>query len=162
MTLVITPFIPFELGETDLAQRAVQSYKKYDQTGEYAILRECFSNIHHLVNLNPSKKFVAIQACEALARTTIDLYQSIYVKFVIANFVCSIRDNAQLGVDPYWAAQCIVKMQLIKADGVDYKKAKEAGLRIEDSNSLAANGVVIDYSNSFEFEGILKVQHSRI
>ena len=128
MTLIIVPFLPFELGESNLAQKVVESYNKYGSTGEYSFLKDCFAYLYHMAANNPKKKIIAAKASEALACKTINVYNDIYIKFFIANSVNSIFSEAQLEASQYWIDQSHLMKKKINEEIFNKPQSKEAGL----------------------------------
>lgn len=145
MTLVVTPFRPFHLGGSPSATAAIANYMEYEKTGKYCYLKECFAKLDFLVAEDPSRKIIATQASEALARKTIDVYQSVYIKLFIANSVDSIRRHARAEVDPYWVEQSLAFAEKIKEEGLDQDEAEAAGLRVlTPKEAKSANLTIIE------------------
>ncbi len=141
MTLTITPFLPFELGESILAKKAVENYKKYDSTDEYPYLQECFANLAFVEIQSPEKKIIAAKASDALARVTIDRYSNIYNKSFIANSANSALMNARLN-NQYWKNEFSSLVAKIMEEGMDPLQASEAGLAIVSKENVKKAGMV--------------------
>jgi len=146
MRLTIIPFLPFELGESDQARKVVENYKIYGSNGEYSYLQECFANLNYMVKKNLGNKFVVVNACDALARKTHDIYEDVYVKLFIASSAESIYRQARLEPNLYWTEQCRQHGAMIKEKGVDSVQAAKAGLKefssIEEAKKNGIKGVI--------------------
>ena len=143
MTLTIIPFLPFELGESNLARKVVENYKKYESTGEYTYLKECFASLCFIVEKHPEKKIVAVNACDAIARKTYDLYKNFYIKAFIANSADSIFRQAQLQPNQYWTEECRLNGQMMKRNGFDPLEAAKAGfVQLPSIEEAKARGFV--------------------
>ena len=141
MTLTITPFLPFELGESNLARNAVESYKKYEKTGDYSCLKDCFANLFYVEKKCPEKKITAAKASDALARVTVDRYDDIYKKCFIANSADSALMTAKLD-NQFWNNQYKTLADKILEEGMEPLQATEAGFGIFKEEGLIKAGMV--------------------
>ncbi|HEV8052211.1 MAG TPA: hypothetical protein VGP47_06940 [Parachlamydiaceae bacterium] len=132
MTLSISPFLPFELGESRDAQNAVFCYKKFNETkGEFSYLKNCFANLHNLQTLDPEIIITSAQASDALARVTFDTYEDDYQKSIIANYANHALVAAELD-NQFWNDKTKFLLNKIMKIGFNPSQAIEAGIPIND------------------------------
>lgn len=140
MTLSITQagiIQTFNIGESSIAQKAIQSYERYQAGHKYEDLKNCFAYLSFSVDATPQHKKAACLASEALAASTLDFQTDIYKKLFIANSVTSIIAKANLEkslelIKLIWEPKMNDYGQIIARNPLDVKAAQEAGLAVVD------------------------------
>jgi hypothetical protein len=120
----------YEIGESENAKQACESFNRYTLDQNYEDLKLTFSNLHWSVDRDAPYKRNACLAAECFALNVIPTLQSSYEKFFVTNSVTSIFLYANESIRDVWEFSQSLLAAELQRSGLNIEEAQKAGLLV--------------------------------
>lgn len=120
----------YDLGKSEPAKQAVQSYAAYLQHPDHDHVLPVFANLSYVIDADPEKGKEATKATHILASVIYNKDKDPYRRFYLANCISSVYAKRNEKVPEVWLKAQAAAIQEIDGPNFDIARALKAGLAV--------------------------------